>query len=125
MALSFAEKTVFARVEDEPPLPPIADHGFLYGITEAELEAAGAPEVVRRALSTRTGSISAVRKFRTAELVARFGAGEADTGSSRVQIAVLSDSIARLSSHLSKNAHDTHAKRQLQILTSRRRKLLR
>jgi hypothetical protein len=62
----------------------LADHGYLYGLTEADL--AGRSELVRRALSTRTGSTQDQLRFRRAEIVRKFGTTPADTGASRVQV---------------------------------------
>ena len=83
VSLSRRQQTVFARLEDAPPLAAAPDHGFLYGLSAADV--AGASEAVRRALSTRTGSLEDMRKFRAADIVKRFGATETDTGASRVQ----------------------------------------
>ena len=83
VSLSRRQQTVFARLEDAPPLAAAPDHGYLYGLTAADV--AGASEAVRRALSTRTGSLADMRKFRAADIVKRFGATETDSGASRVQ----------------------------------------
>ncbi len=47
-----------------------------------------------------------------------------DTGSSEVQIALLSEEIKRLLSHLKKNAKDNHSKRGLLKMVIKRKKLL-
>ena len=49
---------------------------------------------------------------------------EKDTGSSGVQIALLSEEIKKLLSHLKKHPKDFHSKRGLLKMVSRRRKLL-
>ena len=49
---------------------------------------------------------------------------EKDTGSSEVQIALLSEEIKRLLSHLKKNTKDFHSKRGLLKMVSKRRSLL-
>ncbi len=49
---------------------------------------------------------------------------EADTGSSEVQIALLSARIAHLTDHLRTHSKDFHSRRGLIAMTSRRRKLL-
>lgn len=81
--LSRRQKQVFSRVEDEPSLPSIPDHGYLYGFTEEELD--GASDIVKRALSTRTGSLEDLRKFHKQGLLAKYAQAPFDTGSSRVQ----------------------------------------
>ena len=120
--LTARERSVFQRLEDEPPLPLLADHGFLYN-TPASQVASRSP-AVQRVLSTRTGDTAAVRSFRRSELQAKFGATPFDTGSSRIQVAMMSERITRMSSHLSANAHDKSCKRQLSLLTVRRRHMM-
>jgi len=113
---------VFARPEDEPLLPKVAEHGYLYGITEEDMK--GRNEMVKRALSTKTAGAEGLTSFRKSELMKKFQTAHLDTGSSRVQVAALTDRIERLSGHLCKNKKDTHSKRALLILSSRRRRML-
>ena len=47
-----------------------------------------------------------------------------DTGSSDVQIAILSEEIKRLLEHLKKNTKDNHSRRGLLKMVVRRKKLL-
>lgn len=47
-----------------------------------------------------------------------------DTGSPEVQVALLSEEIAQLLSHLKKHAKDLHSKRGLLKMVSKRRSLL-
>lgn len=49
---------------------------------------------------------------------------ETDTGSSEVQVAILTDRINRLSEHFQKHGKDHHSRRGLLILVSKRRRLL-
>ena len=49
---------------------------------------------------------------------------EKDTGSSEVQIALLSEEIKKLLSHLKKHPKDLHSKRGLLKMVSKRRKFL-
>ncbi len=49
---------------------------------------------------------------------------EKDTGSSDVQIAVLTKRIEHLTEHLKANAHDHNSRRGLIMMVNRRRKLL-
>ena len=49
---------------------------------------------------------------------------DADTGSSEVQIALLTEEIKRLLLHLKKHAKDFHSKRGLLKMVSKRRTLL-
>ena len=58
------------------------------------------------------------------EIVARFGAGEADTGATEVQIALLTRRINHLTEHLREHKHDHHSRRGLLMLVGQRRRLL-
>lgn len=58
------------------------------------------------------------------EIIKQFGANEKDTGSSEVQIALLTARIKHLTEHLRGNRKDFHSRRGLIAMTARRRKLL-
>jgi small subunit ribosomal protein S15 len=66
-------------------------------------------------------SVTAERKR---ELVARFGKGEGDTGSAKVQIALMTARINDLTEHLRTHQSDHHSRRGLLMLVGRRRRLL-
>lgn len=66
----------------------------------------------------------ALSKERKAELVKTFGKDAKNTGSSAVQIAILTDEINNLTEHLKVNIHDYHSKRGLLIKVGKRRSLL-
>ena len=66
----------------------------------------------------------AVTKERKAELVKKFGKDEKDTGSSKVQIAILTDEINDLTEHLKVHKHNYHSKRGLLMKVGKRRSLL-
>ena len=59
-----------------------------------------------------------------AAVIKEFGANENDTGSSEVQIALLTARIKHLTEHLRDNRKDFHSRRGLIAMTARRRKLL-
>jgi small subunit ribosomal protein S15 len=61
---------------------------------------------------------------RTQEIVTQFGANEADTGNTRVQVALLTQRINDLTEHLRTNKKDHHSRRGLLMLVGRRRRLL-
>ena len=65
-----------------------------------------------------------VSKERVAELVAKFGKNEKDTGSAEVQIAILTDEINNLTAHLKTHIHDFHSKRGLMMKIGKRKSLL-
>ncbi|MDN0125976.1 30S ribosomal protein S15 [Yersinia massiliensis] len=59
-----------------------------------------------------------------AKIVADFGRGENDTGSSEVQVALLTAQINHLQGHFSEHKKDHHSRRGLLRMVSTRRKLL-
>jgi small subunit ribosomal protein S15 len=59
-----------------------------------------------------------------AKIIAEYGAGKADTGSTEVQVALLSARIAGLSDHFGSHKKDHHSRRGLLRMISRRRRLL-
>ncbi len=63
-------------------------------------------------------------KARKAEIIKKFGAHEGDTGSTEVQVALLTERINHLNQHLSKNIHDNHSRRGLLKMVGERRGLL-
>ena len=58
------------------------------------------------------------------KLIAKFKTHEKDTGSSEVQIALLSEEIKRLAGHLKKHPKDNHSRRGLLGMVAKRKKLL-
>jgi small subunit ribosomal protein S15 len=58
------------------------------------------------------------------DIITEFGENEKDTGSSRVQVALLTHRIKHLTEHLKVHKKDFHSRRGLVAMTSRRRKLL-
>ena len=61
---------------------------------------------------------------RKQELVAKFGDGDADTGKTEVQVALLTERINELTEHLRSHSHDHHSRRGLLMLVGRRRRFL-
>ncbi|MBI2640842.1 MAG: 30S ribosomal protein S15 [Candidatus Sungbacteria bacterium] len=59
-----------------------------------------------------------------AKIIEKFRSHDKDTGSSEVQIAVLSEEIVHLTGHLKKHAKDFHSRRGLLGMVARRKKLL-
>ena len=58
------------------------------------------------------------------KIVKQHASHEGDTGSPEVQIALLSEEIKKLLSHLKKHVKDVHSKRGLLKMVSQRRSLL-
>ncbi|MDX2085215.1 MAG: 30S ribosomal protein S15 [Candidatus Melainabacteria bacterium] len=66
----------------------------------------------------------ALTKERKAEIIAKHGKSSKNTGSSEVQIALLSRRILDLTQHLKKNPKDFACRRGLLMLVGKRRRLL-
>lgn len=58
------------------------------------------------------------------QIVNYFKTSELDTGSTEVQVALLTFRILRLTEHFKSNKHDYHSRRGLTTAVNRRRKLL-
>ena len=59
-----------------------------------------------------------------AEIIGNFQTREGDTGSTEVQIALLTERINQLTTHMAANRHDYHTQRGLLKLVGQRRRLL-
>lgn len=66
----------------------------------------------------------AITKERKQELIDEFKIHENDTGSTEVQIAVLTEEINNLNEHLREHPRDHHSRRGLLKMVGRRRNLL-
>ena len=66
----------------------------------------------------------ALNKDETSAIIKKFGKNEKDTGSTEVQIALLTKRIQDLTAHLKANGQDGGARRSLQILIGKRSGLL-
>ena len=67
----------------------------------------------------------AVKNPRKAEIIETFRESESDTGSTKLQVAVLTDRIKHLTAHLQKFSKDHATRRGLLRLVGRRAALLR
>lgn len=59
------------------------------------------------------------------EVIGKFGRKEGDTGSSEVQIALLTTRIAEITGHMQSHKKDNSTRRGLMAMVNKRRKLLR
>ncbi len=57
-------------------------------------------------------------------IIEQFRSNEKDTGSTEVQVAILTERINRLTEHLKAHSHDFHSQRGLMMLVGQRRRLL-
>ena len=67
--------------------------------------------------------MSITKENKTA-IISKFAASKDDTGSSQVQIAVLSERIINLIEHFKEHKHDNHSKKGLLAMVNKRKKLL-
>jgi len=63
-------------------------------------------------------------KEKKTDIVSKFRLNKGDTGSTEVQVALLTERINQLTSHMVANRHDYHTQRGLLKLVGRRRRLL-
>ena len=68
--------------------------------------------------------MAAITSERKREIAAQFGANEKDTGSTKVQIALLTERINGLTEHFKLHKSDNHSRRGLLKMVSLRRRLL-
>ena len=63
-------------------------------------------------------------KVKKTEIIEKFARQKGDTGSTEVQVAILTERINQLTGHMVANRHDYHTQRGLIMLVGRRRRLL-
>ncbi len=65
-----------------------------------------------------------MEKVKKTGIISSYGLREGDTGSAEVQVALLTERISQLTSHMAVNRGDNHTKRSLLKLVGDRRRLL-
>lgn len=65
-----------------------------------------------------------MEKEKKTEIISNYQLREGDTGSTEVQVALLTTRIKQLTNHMATNLHDYHTQRGLLKLVGKRRKLL-
>jgi len=65
-----------------------------------------------------------INKEKKSDIISKFQRKDGDTGSSEVQIAILTTRIKEITDHLSNNKKDFHSRRGLIQLVAKRKKLL-
>ena len=63
-------------------------------------------------------------KEKRKDTINKFKLNEGDTGSTEVQVALLTERISQLTQHMTVNRHDYHSQRGLLKLVGQRRRLL-
>ena len=66
----------------------------------------------------------ALTKELKAQIIAEYGKGAKDTGSTEVQVAILTAEINQLNEHFQTHTHDFHSKRGLMVKIGQRKSLL-
>lgn len=66
----------------------------------------------------------ALKTEKKIEVIKKFKKHATDTGSSEVQVALLTERITQLVEHLKRNKKDQHSRRGLLILVGKRKRLL-
>ena len=66
----------------------------------------------------------ALTKVEQQQIIKEFARDEKDTGSTEVQIAILTKEIEKLTAHLKEHKHDYHSNRGLLMKVGQRRSLL-
>lgn len=69
-------------------------------------------------------AVKTALKNQKTKLMQQYGTHESDSGKTEVQIAILTERINQLNSHFSTHPKDSHSKRGLMNLVSKRKKLL-
>lgn len=65
-----------------------------------------------------------IKKDKKSKIVKAYGVHKDDTGSSEVQVAILTERIKELTAHLKENPKDNHSRRGLLQMVAKRKKLL-
>lgn len=65
-----------------------------------------------------------IRKNKKKKIIEKFGQHKEDTGSSEVQVAILTERIKELTAHLKNNKKDNSSRRGLFKMVAKRKKLL-
>jgi len=65
-----------------------------------------------------------LEKSQKTEIIEKYALHEGDTGSTEVQVALLTERINHLTGHMAANRHDYHTQRGLIKLVGQRRRLL-
>ena len=63
-------------------------------------------------------------KEKKTEIISKYRAREGDTGSTEVQVALITERINQLTTHMAAHRHDYHTQRGLLKLVGQRRRLL-
>jgi small subunit ribosomal protein S15 len=109
-------------------LPADLRDRYRFGVTDEDIRALEltAPQAnkLKEILSYKYAGRAEINQFRIAECLKKWSRKANDTGSSEVQIAVLTEKIRYMTDHLKENHKDQRTKRALGITIDKRRALL-
>ena len=86
--------------------------------------ASAPPLVIRFTMKLEKEEARAKTSGETTNIIREYRINDKDTGSAEIQVAVLTENIKRLTDHLRAHRKDVHSRRGLQMMVSRRRRLL-
>ena len=78
----------------------------------------------KAASQERKDAVTSIGEMSKQTIIEKFATKDGDTGSPEVQIAISSQKIANLSSHLGENPKDNHSRRGLLKIIAKRRRIL-
>jgi small subunit ribosomal protein S15 len=109
-------------------LPADLRNRLRFGVTEADLKQLPLNEnqqnKLKEILSFKHAGRAEINQFRIAESLSKWGRKINDTGSSEVQVAVLTEKIRYMTDHLRQHHKDQRTKRALGMTIDKRRALL-
>lgn len=117
-----APKKAVAKKVAEKKIAPKAVKVRKAAIAEVELQAE--VQAASNSKGSRAAAIAAVGEMSKHDIIDQFATKDGDTGSPEVQIAISSQKIANLSSHLGENPKDNHSRRGLLKIIAKRRRIL-
>ena len=82
------------------------------------------PELGEIRGKARNGVIGMIEKDKKQSIIEEYKTHEADTGSTEVQVAILTARIRELTEHMKVHKKDFHSRRGLLIMVGKRRRLL-
>lgn len=92
-------------------------------VSAARVEYIGSSQTGQR-IRLKDGLLMTITKEKKSSLIGEFAVKSGDTGSSDVQIAILTTRINNLTEHMKLNSKDYGTRRGLQAMVARRRRLL-
>ena len=84
----------------------------------------GMPPAMRQAYGRQNMSGAELKQLSMQETMRKWEQAPNDTGSGRVQVALFTNRILRMSSHMTRHHKDTYTKRRLQMLVLQRNRML-